>query len=208
MQDFFVLPHETTEICCKSCKIGTPFRDVPQFIPQLMPENPGKSKKSVHFCDLFLLGFHAGMGIKLKCQGYLRMPQNLRERADVHAGFNRSGCERVSEGMDAHLFKSCRFQSAVKGAAKIAALIGCTDVRTEHKVIGIPRGPLGQASFQLNDPLGGEQFLHLFGERDGSPPGSCFRRTCLQASAGLCVIREVTVPPDGLLDREAATVDV
>ena len=109
--------------------MGTPFRDVPQFIPQLMPANPGKSKKSVHFCDLFLLGFHAGMGIKLECQGYLRMPQNLGESTYIHTGFDSSGCERVSEGMDAHLFKSCRFQSAVKGAAKIAALIGCKGMR-------------------------------------------------------------------------------
>ena len=84
MQEFLFSCANLKEFCCKTCKNGTPFRDVPQFIPQLMPANPGKSKKSVHFCDLFLLGFHAGMGIKLECQGYLRMPQNLRESADVH----------------------------------------------------------------------------------------------------------------------------
>ena len=72
------------ESCCKSCKIGIPFRDVPQFIPQLMPATAGKSKKSVHFCDLFLLGFHAGMGIKLECQGNFRVSQDFEERADVH----------------------------------------------------------------------------------------------------------------------------
>ena len=48
---------------CKACKMEYPFRDVPQYIPQLVPENPGKSKESVHLCQLFLLGFHAGMGI-------------------------------------------------------------------------------------------------------------------------------------------------
>ena len=94
------------EYCCKPCKKGTPFRDVPQFIPQLLPANPGKSKKSVHFCDFFLLGFHAGMGIKLECQDYLRMPQNLRERADVHMewAYNCSvsellACPRISESV-------------------------------------------------------------------------------------------------------------
>ena len=84
------------------------------------------------------------------------MSQDFGKRADIHAGFDGSGCERVSEGMDAHLFKSCRFQSAVEGPAKVAALIGRADVRTEHKVIGIPRGSLGHTCFQLNDPLGGE----------------------------------------------------
>ena len=188
MQDFLFLSSNVKECCCKSCKMGTPFRDVPQFIPQLMPANPGKSKKSVHFCDLFLLGFHAGMGIKLECQGYLRMPQNLGESTYIHTGFDSSGCERVSEGMDAHLFKSCRFQSAVKGTAKVATFIGCTNVRTEHKVIGVPCWSLGHTCFQLNDPLGGEQVLHLFRERDGSPPGFCFGRTGLQASTGSCII--------------------
>ena len=76
MQVLFRCITKNTQVsACKACKMGYPFRDVPQFIPQLMPANAGKSKKSVHFCDLFLLGFHAGMGIKLKCQGYLRMPR-------------------------------------------------------------------------------------------------------------------------------------
>ena len=80
---------------CKTCKMGYPFRDVPQFIPQLVPENPGKSKESVHLRQLFLLGFHAGMGIKLECQGNFRVPQDFGERADIHTGFDGSGCERV-----------------------------------------------------------------------------------------------------------------
>ena len=83
------------ETCCKSCKIGTPFRDVPQFIPQLVPENLGKSKESVHLRQLLLLGFHAGMGIKLECQGNFRVSQDFGKRADIHAGFDGSGCERV-----------------------------------------------------------------------------------------------------------------
>lgn len=54
--------------------------------------------------------------------------------------------------MDAHLFKPRLFQGAVKGAAKDAALIGCAYIRTEHKVIGVPRWPLGHTSPQLNQP--------------------------------------------------------
>ena len=65
---------------CKTCKMGYPFRDV----PQLVSENPEKSKESVHLRQLFLLGFHAGMGIKLECQGNCRVPQDFEERADVH----------------------------------------------------------------------------------------------------------------------------
>ena len=80
---------------CKACKMGYPFRDVPQFIPQLVPENLGNSKESIHLRQLFLLGFHAGMGIKLECQGNFRVPQDFGERADIHTGFDGSGCERV-----------------------------------------------------------------------------------------------------------------
>ena len=64
MQVFFRCMAQNLQVsACKACKMGYPFRDVPQFIPQLVPENLGNSKESVHLCQLFLFGFHAGMGI-------------------------------------------------------------------------------------------------------------------------------------------------
>ena len=95
MQDFLFLSSNMKDYFCKSCKIGTPFRDVPQFIPQLVPENLGNSKESIHLRQLFLLGFHAGMGIKLECQGNFRVPQDFGKSTHIHAGFDGTGCERV-----------------------------------------------------------------------------------------------------------------
>ena len=104
MQVFFRCIMQNSQVpACKTCKMGYPFRDVPQFIPQLVPENPGKSKESVHLRQLFLLGFHAGMGIQLECQGNFRVSQDFGKSTHIHAGFDGSGCERVPQRMDAHL---------------------------------------------------------------------------------------------------------
>ena len=96
MQVLFRCMAQNTQVpACKACKIGTPFRDIPQFIPQLVPENPGKSKERVHLRQLFLLGFHAGMGIQLECQRNFRVSQDFGKSTHIHAGFDGSGCERV-----------------------------------------------------------------------------------------------------------------
>ena len=96
MQVLFCCMAQNPQVsACKACKMGYPFLNVTQFIPQLVPENLGKSKESVHLCKIFLLGFHAGMGIKLECQSNFRVPQDFGERADIHTGFDGSGCERV-----------------------------------------------------------------------------------------------------------------
>ena len=79
------------------------------------------------------LVFHHRMDIAVQSYRRIFMSENLGKRLHIHAALDSSGCECVSEGMDTHLFKSCRFQSAVKGTAKIAAFIGCANVRTEHK---------------------------------------------------------------------------
>ena len=124
---------------CKACKMVCPFRD----IPQLVPENLGNSKESIHLRQLFLLGFHAGMGIKLECQSNFRVPQDFRECADVHTGFDGSGCERVPQRMDAHLRQACLLQGAMEGSPQIAAFVWGSKVRTENQIISIPCWPLG-----------------------------------------------------------------
>ena len=110
--------------------------------------------------------------------------------------------------MDTHLRQACLLQRAVEGPPQIAAFVWGSKVRTENQIISIPCRPLGQASLQLNHTLGGEQFLHLGRERDGSPPGFCFRRTGFQTGAGRGIVREVADPPDGLLDGEAAAMNI
>ena len=51
---------------CKACKMEYPFRDVPQFIPQLVPENLGKSKEAL----LSSASVPSVRGLLLPCWGY------------------------------------------------------------------------------------------------------------------------------------------
>ena len=150
---FSYIEENMQESCCKSCKIDTPFRDVPQFIPQLMPANPGKSKKSVHFCDLFLLGFHAGMGIKLECQRNFGVPQDFRERPHIHPRLHRSGGKGVPQGMNAHGVKPCLLEGAMENAVQIPSFIRRTNRGAEYQIIGIPFIPCRKAGYKLFPPL-------------------------------------------------------
>jgi len=148
------------------------------------------------------------MGIELKSQSDVGMPQDFRQSSDIHPSFKCSCCEGVAKSMDTKSFDPLLSQNSVKCPSQVPPFVRSSDFSGEHKIKRMPLVSCCQPGFKLLPSLNCKNLFQFRSQGNGSSSCFGFRCACLQTGSPRIILIKIPISANGLGNAELILLNV
>ena len=129
------------------------------------------------------------MCVQLQRERTVGVPQDFRERSEVHASFQCTCGKGMTEGMDTKLANPLFPQNPVQRSGHIPAFVRSTDLCREDQIHRVPERTCLFAQFLLMLPLNIQDLFELGRQGDAAAASSGLGCADLQrCAAGIVII--------------------